>query len=317
LVVLLLLAALILAGCMPTGTVDPTNPQGGWISWNGLVSGLALALKALNDLLAGWGIRYSYGWAIILFTIFIKVITLPLTIKQLQSTKATQELQPRLAELQQKYGKDRQKLSEEQMKLYKEAGVNPLGGCLPLLIQLPILFALYRALFDLTVWPAGGLKGSGFYWIPDLAFPTQVIGIKWLETAWQAHNWLMLFQYLSLPVLMVITQVVLSKMAQPLQQPNAKQDDQQRMMGQMTLFMPLFLSYIFIGLPSGLSLYYVTTNILSVIQQYFVTGWGSLVNWIPMLAPKPARMVVASSSPESAPSDPEIDKPVKRRRRRK
>ena len=149
LVALLLIVALALSGCMTptTGPVDLENPVG---LWNTIVYALAKVLIAINDFIANLGIPYSWGWAIIIFTIAIKLVTLPLTFKQLQSAKAQQVMQPKLRELQEKYGKDKQKLSEEQMKLYKEAGINPLGGCLPLLIQMPILFALYQALYVLA-----------------------------------------------------------------------------------------------------------------------------------------------------------------------
>ncbi len=89
------------------------------------------------------GIVGNYGWAIIIFTILIRLIIFPLTIKQLQSAAKTQELQPKLAEIQERYKNDKEKLGQEQMKLYKEEGVNPFGGCLPLLVQMPILISLY------------------------------------------------------------------------------------------------------------------------------------------------------------------------------
>ena len=90
----------------------------------------------------------NYGWSLIIFTIFIKLILLPLGLKQQKSTTKMQQIQPKVAEIQKKYENDQQKLSEETMKLYKEYGVNPAGGCLPLLIQLPILFGLYRVIYS-------------------------------------------------------------------------------------------------------------------------------------------------------------------------
>ncbi len=90
----------------------------------------------------------NYGWSLIIFTIFIKLLLLPLGLKQQKSTTKMQQIQPKVAEIQKKYANDQQKLSEETMKLYKEYGVNPAGGCLPLLIQLPILFGLYRVIYS-------------------------------------------------------------------------------------------------------------------------------------------------------------------------
>ncbi len=232
LVALLLVVALALSGCMTptTGPVDLENPVG---LWNTIVYALAKVLIALNEFIANLGIPYSWGWAIIVFTIAIKVVTLPLTFKQLQSAKAQQMMQPKLRELQEKYGKDKQKLSEEQMKLYKEAGINPLGGCLPLLIQMPILFALYQALYVLA--GSGELKNSPFFWIPDLSLPGStaatagvidgipMIGTSWISTAFKEQNWYVLFAYMSLPIFMLLTQMLLQKMSIAGQGPEDRQ----------------------------------------------------------------------------------------------
>ncbi len=130
LVAVLLLAAVILSGCaVPQGQLDLSKPPNTWDAV--VVYPLAKLLIAMNGFLANLGVAYSWGWAIIVFTVLVKIVTLPLTLKQLQSTKAQQQVQPKMRELQEKYGKDRQKLAEEQMKLYKEAGINPMGGCLP------------------------------------------------------------------------------------------------------------------------------------------------------------------------------------------
>jgi YidC/Oxa1 family membrane protein insertase len=324
LVSVLLLAVVLLAGCaVQQGPIDLRNPPNAWERF--VVYPLAEILIFLGDGLAKLGIPYSYGWAIILLTIGIKVVTLPLTRKQLQSTKATQELQPKLKELQDKYGKDRQKLSEEQMKLYKEAGVNPMGGCLPLLIQLPILWGLYQALYVLANPSVGKLNGASFFWIPDLSLPSlsaatydgiNFQGTKWIGESIQAQNWYLLFAYFSLPILMLATQLILQKMSQPAKDPKGgRQEGQQQMMGQMMMFMPIMFGYITLGLPAGLTLYWTTSNLLSVIQQYFVTGWGSLVDWIPALKPKPKEPALVSQVASPTTSVPE--KPVKRRRRRK
>ncbi len=230
-----------------------------------------------------------------------------------------QELQPRMKELQEKYGKDRQKLSEEQMKLYKEMGVNPMGGCLPLLIQMPILFGLYQALYAVASTDLVTPAQRVFFWIPDLFFPTVAVGTNWLGEAFQTQDWGMLFAYMSLPIIMLLTQLLVQKMAQA---PKSKggQDTQTQMMNQMMFFMPIMFGYITLGLPSGLTLYWTVSNILSVVQQYFTTGWGALVDWIPALKPKSA--VGQTAAPvaivhDSAPVASVPDKPVKRNRRRR
>ena len=329
LIAVLAVAALTLTGCIDfQRPVDLDNPPG-W--WEGLVVyPLAKLLIALNKAIAGLGIPYSYGWAIIVFTIAIKIVTLPLTLKQLQSTKAQQELQPKLRELQEKYGKDRQKLAEEQMKLYKESGINPLGGCLPLLIQMPVLFGLYQALYVLANPSVNELIGARFFWIPDLSFPSLTVGTSWIGESFAAQDWGKLAAYFSMPIFMLVSQLLLQKMAQP---PSAgtrpdQQDPQTRMMTQMMLFMPIMFAWITLGLPSGLTLYWSVSNVLSIIQQYFITGWGGLTDWFKFLKPKqapatalgavkPEKIVTTGPIPPSQPSEPpQPAKPVKRRRRR-
>src|SRR5574341_31038 len=139
--------------------------------WQAFISLITGALTTFADMIAGLGIPYSFGFAIILFTLVIKLVTLPLTLQQLRASRAMQALQPQIQEIQKKYKGDREKLSQAQMELYKQAGVSPLGGCLPTLVQLPVWFALYRALFDLAT--TGVLK-EGFLWIPSLAEPQNI-----------------------------------------------------------------------------------------------------------------------------------------------
>ena len=332
LVALLLIVALALSGCMTptTGPVDLENPVG---LWNTIVYALAKVLIAINDFIANLGIPYSWGWAIIIFTIAIKLVTLPLTFKQLQSAKAQQVMQPKLRELQEKYGKDKQKLSEEQMKLYKEAGINPLGGCLPLLIQMPILFALYQALYVLA--GSGHLKNAPFFWIPDLSLPGStlatagvvdgipMVGTTWITTAFKQQNWYVLFAYMSLPIFMLLTQMLLQKMSQPAKDPKTgKADAQTQMMGQMMFLMPVMFFWITLGLPAGLTLYWSVSNVLGMVQQYFVTGWGSLPDWFGFLKkPQPATVAITASSMPAQTAMPvttdPVEKPMKRRKRRK
>jgi YidC/Oxa1 family membrane protein insertase len=320
LLMVLLIAVVVLSGCAPTsGAIDLHKPAG---VWQTIVFGVAIALQGLNGLIQNIHIPFiydnSWGWAVIVFTLGIKLITLPLTLKQLQSTKATQELQPKIAELQQKYGKDKAKLQEEQMKLYKEAGVNPLGGCLPLLIQMPILFALYQSMYALANKSVGSLEGARFFWVQNLAFPDLTTGMSWLGKAFSAGQIGTLVSFASLPLIMILTQLILQKMSTPM--PTGAKPaggDQQKMMGQMMLFMPIFFGYITLGLPSGLTLYWTISNLLSIVQQYFITGWGSLVTWLPMLGPKTGAMV---STTETVPSSSVLsgeERPMKRNRRRK
>lgn len=318
LVSVLLVVTLLLSGCgVPPGSVNLDAPPGWWEAI--FVYPIAKALVFVSNILAGGGLPFSLGWAIILITLLIKVVTLPLTHKQLQSQKSMQELQPKLRELQDKYGKDRQKLSEEQMKLYKEAGVNPMGGCLPLLVQMPILWALYQALYAVAGTDLVPLSQRVFFWIPDLFYPTSTVGTSWLGESFTGQDWGKLFAYVSLPVIMLVTQLLLQKMTQaPKGAKGGGQDSQAQMMGQMMFFMPIMFGYITLGLPSGLTLYWTISNILSVVQQYFVAGWGGLADWIKVL--NTARQTMQPSSvatPVLPPPAAEPEKLIKRNRRRK
>ena len=268
LLTLLLLALMVLSGCsVQRGDIDPDAPAEG--VWQAVVVfPLTGALMYLNRVISGVGIPYSYGWAIILFTIIIKLVTLPLTMTQMRSARSTQALQPQLKELQKKYAKDRETLSQKQMELYKEAGVNPLGGCLPLVIQFPVLIGLYHSLIRLA--GMGELRNQRFFWIPNLAFPDAEVGTGWLSQAYQAKDWTQLITYLILPVLLVITQIVVQKMTQASQPTSG--DSQQGMMGQMMLVMSLMFGWITVGVPAGLALYWVVSNVLSLAQQYFLVN---------------------------------------------
>jgi YidC/Oxa1 family membrane protein insertase len=242
--------------------------------WNELVvEPLTVGLKFLNGWIQGMGAPYSWGFAIILFTLIVKIVTLPLNLQQARSMKATQELQPKLQELQKKYAKDKEKLSQAQMELYREHGVNPLGGCLPMLIQFPILIGLYQALYRLA--STGEIVGQRFLWIPDLAFPTREIGVKWVwPLAPEFRGWATAALYVVLPVLTVVTQIAMQRMTTSR---TASQDPQQAAMQQTMLIMPFMFGFITLQVPAGLTLYWVTSNTFSMIQQYFITGWGGLM----------------------------------------
>ena len=211
----------------------------------------------------------NFGLAIIALTIFVNVCMLPLTLKQIRSTKALQELQPRLAELQKKYGKDRQKMAQEQMRLYKESGVKPAGCMITMVIQMPIWIALYQSIMlSLAVAPEGLVNlskylyswhvlyamlplGTDFLWFhlarPDMVLAIMVGGTMWLQ----------------------------QKMATPTSA-DSRQAAQSRMMLWM---MPLMFTFLALSFPSGLALYWMVSNIITIGIQYYVTGgWGALAS---------------------------------------
>ncbi len=281
--------------------------------WNTfVVTPLTQGLIFLNDLIRGMGIPYSWGFAIILFTLVVKIVTLPLNLQQARSMKATQELQPKLQDLQKKYAKDKEKLAQAQMELYREHGVNPLGGCLPMLIQLPILFGLYQALYRLA--STGEIVGQRFLWIPDLAFPTREIGMKWVwPPSPEFIGWATAALYVILPVLTVVTQIAMQKMTTA---STPSQDPQQAAMQQTMLLMPFMFGFITLQVPSGLTLYWVVSNVFSMIQQYFITGWGSL---LPQKEPRPQvqKEVGVSGGKESTGQKGKEDGKKKRRKKKR
>jgi len=230
--------------------LDPTA------TWNAfVVYPLADGLRFLYSLFG------SYGIAIIMFTVIVRLVMLPLSVQQLKSSKAMQELQPQVQALQKRYGKDKEKLNQETMKLYKEAGVNPLSGCLPTLIQMPIWIGLYAALFHLA--QTQEISGS-FLWINNLANPA--------NTQDPLNHWTDFI----LPVITVLSQWITQKMMTP-----AVQDPQAQSMNSMMAIMPIMFGFFALQVPAGLVLYWVASNIFSMVQQYFTTGWGSLANWFP------------------------------------
>jgi len=220
-------------------------------------------LIALSHILGG-----SFGGAIVVLTIIVRLISWPLTKRQLKSSKAMQEMQPKIQELQKKYGKNQQKLQQETMKLYKEAGVNPLGCLWPMLVQLPIWIALYQAIMGaLATTPESllGLAHRLYSWdIVNQAIPLSSTFL-WLDLAGQGD--------IILAIIVGGTMWVQQKMTQaPAVDP--RQQSTSRM---MLLMMPLLFGFISLLVPSGLALYWAASNIIGIITQYFFTGgWGYL-----------------------------------------
>jgi YidC/Oxa1 family membrane protein insertase len=260
----------VLSGCgvNPAGVDVTTVPPDGL--WQTLVVWpLAKALIWLDSTLASWGVPYHWGFAIILFTILVKIVTFPLTYKQLQGMQAQRAIQPRVQELQKKYGSDRNRLAQEQMKLYQEAGVNPLSGCLPLIIQMPILFGLYAAL--VAIGP--NLQNARFFWIPDLSFPNAAVGMGWIPDAFRAGEFWLLIAYLILPILLMVTQFVMQKWMTPV----ANADDPQvKTTQQITLVMTFMFGFFTLQVPAGLTLYWVTSNLLQMLQQWWMMSRTTL-----------------------------------------
>jgi YidC/Oxa1 family membrane protein insertase len=273
--------------------------------WNGL-----LVHPLLSFLVLAYDFTRDFGLAIVLVTVGIRLILYPLFVTQIRSQRAMQEVGPALAELKAKHGKDRQRMAEEQMKLYRERGVNPAMGCLPLLVQLPILFAMYSAFIqapDLTgeqlrgiIWPfipnpldSGERLDTTANWLPWIGECTRPDGAVLRGLACNDPIGI-------LPILAGVTQLIASLMAQPATMPK-NLDPQAKMMQSMVYYFPVITIVIAWTLPSGLAVYWVATTVFQIVQQYFVTGWGQLTRWAPFLRaiPTPADRSLARGQREA------------------
>jgi len=240
---------------------------------------------------------WALAFAIIALTILVRLILWPLTKTQLESAKKLAALKPHLDGLKQRHGHDKVRLQQEQMKLYKEHGVNPAAGCLPLLLQLPIFIALYQVLLRVLNSGSGGgmIETLNRGLLPFLklnAAPNaSLFGLNLAQRPADLFG--------STPVILLIPlitgglQFIQSKMMTPHRQSNiAKKEtgeeksDMEKTMeqvqGQMVFLMPAMIAFFAFGFPIGLSLYWNVFTIFGIIQQYLVSGFGSLAEWLPI-----------------------------------
>lgn len=241
---------------------------------------LVLVPPMLNALLWLYSVLGEQFWlAIIFFTVIVRLLMTPLMLPQQRSAKKMQEIQPKLQELQKKYKNDRESLAQEQMKLYKEAGVNPMGGCLPMVIQFPIWIGLYQSiiqalarsplqLLDLsqTIYPfLSGLWAAvpvnRFFLGMDLSLtPQQLGGLTY-----------------ALPILVAFTSWLQTKMTTPASSSDGGQAAS--MTQSMTLMMPLMFGFFSLNFSTGLSFYFIVSNIIGIVTQGFISGWEGLLFW--------------------------------------
>lgn len=204
---------------------------------------VANVVTFIYNVLDGFGIA-NYGVAIIVMTVIIKLILFPLTKKQIESTKAMMAIQPKMKELQEKYKHDKNKLNQELANLYKDNHVNPLAGCLPLLIQMPILFGIYYGIRDFQY--AGA---ANFLWMQNIANPDTT------------HI---------LPILSAVTTFIQTKQTMPPKKPGEKGGIMGMQSQLMLYFMPLFIGFISLKFPAGLVLYWIVMNLMQIGQQAYI-----------------------------------------------
>jgi YidC/Oxa1 family membrane protein insertase len=259
------------------------------IVWQGFWHLLLNVLVAINSVVG------SAAVSIIIFTILMRMLTVPFTLKSLRSSRNMQAVQPLIKKVQREYGKDRAKQQEETMKIYRDYGINPAAGCFPMLLQLPIFFGLFAALsFVLpgnvanvdqawlanqevlrsqnilwnSAWVGPGSASDfrqGFGWVSNLGAP---------DTTW---IW---------PVLSGFFQFIQTRMSIPRRDPDNPVDPQQRMMQNLMQFMPIMIIFVSQGFPAGTVIYWAFSSIFGAVLQYFITGFGSLselpgLQWLP------------------------------------
>lgn len=191
----------------------------------------------------------SAGLMLVLIALAVKLLLLPLSIKSAISMKKMRLLQPRLNKLQEKWGSDPQILQQKTMELYKQEKANPLGGCLPLLLQIPVFFVLFRVLSRSVA-----LRGAGFLWMKDLTLPDSLFMIG-------------SFHFNLLPIIMTLLQLVSVLLQQGRM---TSQNEMQKQMQMQSYLMPVMFLFLFWNMPSGLVLYWTVQNIFSIIEQEFI-----------------------------------------------
>ena len=201
----------------------------GWLWW--AAQPLFKLLQFMHGLVGNW------GWAIVLMTLTVKMVLYPLTASSYRSMAKMRKFAPKMTQLREQFGDDRQRLGQEMMKMYKKEKLNPMGGCLPILVQMPIFIALYWVLME-----AVELRQSPFiFWIEDLSIKDP---------------------YFVLPLLMGASMFVQMQMQQ--------QPSMDPMQARMMKFMPVIFTFMFLWFPAGLTLYWFVNNVTTIVQQYIV-----------------------------------------------
>jgi len=237
--------------------------------WNQLILG-----PMVNSLVFLYVILFdNFGLSIVVFTVIIRLITVPLTLKQIRMTRGMSQIQPLVKELQKKYADDKAKLSRETMALYKAHGVNPIGCLGPMVIQMPIWIGLYQGIIQtLPAQPERliGLSQKLYAWLP---FVNQAVPLDssflWIDLAISPGDQ----NDFLLPAIVGLSMWAVQKMSL-VPSTDARQAQTNKMMLWM---MPLMMTFFSFQLPTGLALYWVVSNLIQMFIQYFITGWGNLI----------------------------------------
>lgn len=273
--------------------------------WN-----IAFFQPMLNGLILLYGLFFqNFGITVLVFTVLIRVIILPLTLKQLHAAKAMSRIQPEVAKLQKKYANDRQKLSQEQMRLYKEFGVNPLGCAIPTFIQFPVWIGLYQSIQAALAAKPEDFMNLSEHLYPGLPLVHELVPLNsrflWLDLALPDPLY-------AFPVLVAGSMWLQQKMStMPTGDPK-----QQQMNQTMLMTMPLMFGFFTVSFPSGLALYWFVSNLISIAIQYRVTGWGSLT-WFNRGQATPAAATVGQASADGTEDEASAASTTERRDKRR
>lgn len=240
------------------------------------------ALLLINSLVNNFGI------SIILFTILIRLITHPLTVQQFKLTKSMQVMQedPRYKKMQEKYKNDKDKLAQEQMKFYKEFGVNPLGSCLPTVIQLPLILGLYQSVTKTMAASPLELTRLQQIIYPRLLDASKLLPLEnqflWMDLGQPERINIFGLAIPFLAILVVATTFLQSKLIQP---PSSGNDQSAMISNSMSIYMPILMGFMAYSLASGLAIYFLTSNVFGIIQ-YALLGRANWANIFPFLKKK-------------------------------
>lgn len=277
-------------------------------------------LVAIYQVLSSLNIPFPLGFAIILLTILIRFVLYPFMASQLRASKKMQDLAPHLSKLKEKHKGDAQRLQAETMLLYKEHGVNPLAGCLPVLIQLPLLFGLYNVLQQ-SVKQTDVAKINEFLYSDSLKlthlWDPHFFGIPLAQKPAELFTLMPLIAIL--PILTGVTQFIQSRMMvvtpsdsdiEKKKKAVKKEPDFASVFQTQTLYLfPIMIGFFSFTFPSGLSLYWITFTIFGIIQQYKIAGWGGMA---PLLAKLERKTAVSDQVLENYTKKPNKTKKKKK-----
>ncbi|MBI2019631.1 membrane protein insertase YidC [Candidatus Daviesbacteria bacterium] len=255
-----------------------------------VINVLVLILQGLLSL----NIPGALGFSIIILTVLIRFLVWPFMASQIKATKKMADLKPHLSALKEKHKNDKQALAQAQMALYKEHGVNPMGGCLPAIIQIPIFFALYQAIINILPGAGGHIdKINNLLYFPQLKLPSTLdpnffglnLGVKPSEFGKYG-----LFLLL-IPLITALLTFIQSKMALPkpvghypsdspkeAKEKEGLEESMGQVQSQMVFLMPLMFGYLVFTFPIGLAFYWNVYTILGIVQQHRVSGWGGMTD---------------------------------------